>query len=53
VCLCLDKLPEKGDTFTYIADGKMLKGRVTKATGRKALEVNIQVSDAPEEEEDQ
>ena len=53
VCLCLDKLPEKGDTFTYIADGKMLKGRVTKATGKKALEVNIVASDVPEEESEQ
>lgn len=52
VCLCLDKLPEKDDTFTYIADGKMLKGRVTKATGKKALEVNIVASDVPEEEAD-
>ena len=51
VCLCLDKLPEKGDTFTYIADGKMLKCRVTKATGKKALEINVAASAAPEEDE--
>lgn len=50
VCLCLDKLPEKGDTFEYYADGKLLLGRVTKATGKKALEINIQAREVPEEE---
>ena len=52
VCMCLDKLPRKDDRFEYVADKKQLKVRVTKATGRKALEVNIVVSDIPEDEED-
>ena len=51
VCLCLDKLPEKGDTFTYASGGRMLEGRVTKATGKKALEINIVAKDAPKEDE--
>ena len=43
VCMCLDKLPVKGDTFEYVADGKKFKGRVTKAkrdaarTGRNRI----------------
>ncbi len=49
VCLCLDKLPEKGDTFTYEADGKRVTGRVTKATDKKALEVNLKVGEADDD----
>jgi putative hemolysin len=49
VVLCLDKLPEKGDTFEYIADFKRLKGRVTKANGKKAIEINLVVEQLPEE----
>lgn len=52
VCMCLDKLPGKGDTFEYEADGKRMKVKVTKATGKKALEVNVAVEDIPEDEED-
>lgn len=48
VVLCLDKLPEKGDTFEYTADFKRLKGRVTKANGKKAIEINLSVEALPE-----
>jgi putative hemolysin len=49
VVLCLDKLPEKGDTFEYTADFKRLKGRVTKANGKKAIEINLSVEELPED----
>jgi putative hemolysin len=49
VALCLDKLPEKGDTFEYTADFKRLKGRVTKANGKKAIEINLTVEVLPED----
>lgn len=49
VVLCLDKLPEKGDTFEYTADFKRIKGRVTKANGKKAIEINLTVEALPEE----
>jgi putative hemolysin len=49
VALCLDKLPEKGDTFEYTADFKRLKGRVTKANGKKAIEINLVVETLPED----
>lgn len=39
----LDKLPEKNDSFEEIAGGKKLKVRVTKADGRKAIEINLKV----------
>lgn len=51
VCMCLDKLPSKDDRFEYTADKKLLKVRVTKATGKKALEVNVMVYDIPDDEE--
>jgi len=47
--LCLDKLPEKGDLFEYRAEGKLFKGRVTKANGKKAIEINLVIEDLPEE----
>lgn len=50
VVLCLDNLPKKGDTFTYVCGSKRYKGRVTKATDKKALEINVMVEDIPEEE---
>lgn len=50
VVLCLDKLPEKGDRFTYEHGNKRYKGRVTKATDKKALEINLIVEEIPEEE---
>jgi putative hemolysin len=49
VALCLDKLPEKGDTFEYTADYKRLIGRVTKANGKKAIEINLVVEQLPED----
>lgn len=51
VALCLDKLPEKGDTFETVIDKKVFAGRVTKATDKKALEINLRVTDAPDQEE--
>ena len=52
VVLCLDKLPEKGDRFEVTMDKKVFRGRVTKATDKKALEINLEVSAAPEEDAD-
>ena len=52
VCMCLDKLPSKDDRFEYTADRKLMKVRVTKANGKKALEVNVMVYDVPDEESD-
>lgn len=52
VCMCLDKLPSKDDRFEYTADRKLMKVRVTKANGKKALEVNVMVFDVPDEESD-
>lgn len=51
VCMCLDKLPVKGDTFEYVADGKKFKGRVTKANDKKALEINLVVEEIPEDDD--
>ncbi|MGI6736126.1 MAG: HlyC/CorC family transporter [Anaerovoracaceae bacterium] len=53
VVICLDRLPKKGDTFTYISGMTKLHGRVTKATDRKALEINLTVERIPEEENDE
>ena len=50
VVLCLDKLPEKGDTFEYRTGHRIFKGRVTKATDKKALEINIAVEHVSDEE---
>ncbi len=50
VVLCLDKLPEKGDTFQDVIEGKRFQGRVTKATDKKALEINLTVEELSEEE---
>ncbi len=44
----LDKLPEKDDSFETTAGGKRLKVRVTKADGKKALEINLVVENAAE-----
>ncbi len=49
VALCLDKLPDKGDEFSYKAEGKLFKGRVTKANGKKAIEINLVIEYLPEE----
>ena len=50
VILQIDKLPEVGDSFVYIADNKEFDVAVTKADERKELEINMTVSDVPEEE---
>lgn len=50
VILQIDKLPEVGDSFVYIANNKEFDVAVTKADERKALEINMTVSDVPEEE---
>jgi len=51
VVLQIDKLPEAGDTFEYEAGDKMFIGKVTKADGRKAIEINLKVEEKPEEDE--
>lgn len=48
VCMCLDKLPAKGDTFEYVTGDKLFKGRVTKANDKKALEINLVVEKVPD-----
>lgn len=50
VVLELDKLPSVGDTFTYEADYKRFEVKVTKADNRKALEVNMTVTDLERED---
>lgn len=51
VVLQLDKLPKAGDTFEYDAGGKIFHGRVIKADERKAIEINLKVTQKPDEEE--
>lgn len=50
VVLQIDKLPEEGDSFVYEADYKRFEVIVTKADGRKSLEINMAVEELPEEE---
>jgi len=51
--LCLDKLPERGDRFEYKSGNKILKARVTKANGKKALELNVIAEELMQEEEEE
>jgi len=51
VVLQLDKLPKAGDTFQYEAGNKLFEGRVISADERKAIEINLRVSEKPEEEQ--
>lgn len=48
----IDKLPEIGDKFSYRSQKKIYEGRVTSADDRKANEINLTVTDIPEEESD-
>lgn len=50
VVLQIDKLPEVGDKFTYIADYKQFDVIVTKADERKSLEINMTVTELEREE---
>ena len=50
VVLQLDKLPSVGDHFVYEADFKRFEVTVTKADDRKALEVNMLVTELDREE---
>lgn len=50
VVLQIDKLPHVGDSFVYEADYKRFDVVVTKADERKALEINLVVSELPREE---
>ena len=45
VVLQLDKLPEKGDVFEAQYGNKHMKVKVTKATARKAIEINLQIAE--------
>ena len=45
VVMNLDKLPEKNDTFETVEDGRRMKVRITKADGKKAIEINLRVDD--------
>ena len=49
VVLQLDKLPAAGDTFSYRAGNKIFNGRVIQADDRKAIEINLRVEEAPQE----
>ncbi len=51
VVLQLDKLPKAGDTFTYEAGNKVFEGRVISADERKAIEINLKVTEKQEEEQ--
>ena len=50
VVLQLDNLPKAGDTFVYEADYKRFEVKVTKADARKALEINMVVTELPKDE---
>ena len=50
VVLQLDNLPKVGDSFVYEADYKRFEVKVTKADARKALEINMTVTDLPRDE---
>lgn len=50
VVLQLDNLPKVGDSFTYEADYKRFEVKVTKADTRKALEINMVVTELPRDE---
>lgn len=51
VVLQLDKLPRIGDTFEYKVGNKVFAGRVIQADDRKAIEINLRVTEVPEEEQ--
>jgi CBS domain containing-hemolysin-like protein len=50
VVMELDKLPVKNDSFETVIEDKKLKVRVTKADARKALEINLVVTEIDKEE---
>ena len=50
VVLQIDKLPSVGDHFVFTADYKEFDVTVTKADQRKALEINMNVTELSEEE---
>lgn len=50
VVLQLDNLPKVGDSFVYEADYKRFVVKVTKADARKALEINMVVTELPRDE---
>lgn len=52
VTMQIDKLPEVGDRFSYVTDNKRYDGRVTEADARKALEINIRVTDREVQEDE-
>ena len=51
VAVQLDKLPARDDRFDAVVDEKHLSGRVTKSDGKRAIEINLVVEDAAEDEE--
>ena len=52
VVLQLDKLPEKGDVFEAQYGNKHMKVKVTKATARKAIEINLKIAEVEKREEE-
>lgn len=51
VAVQLDKLPARDDKFDVIVDDKHITGRVTKADSRKAIEVNMVVTQVEGDDE--
>ena len=52
VVLQLDKLPKAGDTFDYEIGNKLFHGRVIKADDRKAIEINLWVTQLSDEDQE-
>ena len=50
IVLQLDKLPDPGDTFTYEAGNKIFEVKVVSADDKKATEINLLVTDKPEDD---
>lgn len=47
----IDKLPSVGDRFTFDAGTKIFQGRVTAADSKRAKEINLRVTDKPQDED--
>ena len=52
VVLQIDKLPSVGDTFRFETAERIFTGKVTRADGRKANEINLRVEKKPDSEDD-
>lgn len=50
VTLCLDRLPERGDSFKCRYENKIFRARVTKAESRRAEEINLIVEESTDDD---